>query len=235
MARRLALDGCSVAIADRAPADEIVSEISEMGGKGFTMWCDVGDADSVRRFADAALDRFGQIDVVVHNAGVYPIGPFDTLDWATWRRIMDVNLDALFHVTKAFLPGMRENGWGRIVAMASNTFHAGTGGMVAYVASKGGVIGFVRSLAAEVGADGVTVNAIAPSLVRTPGTSTGVHEDLGLFETVSASQAIAQTQLPDDLVGTLSFLTSDDAAFITGQTLVVDGGWARVSRTYPST
>lgn len=226
-ARRLAQDGRAVAIADLGPADDIAEEITQMGGQAFSMTCDVSDAPSVSRYARAVLDRFGHVDVLVHNAGIYPLGNFDDLDWETWRRIMEVNLDSLFHLSKAFLPGMRERGWGRIVAMASNTFHAGIPGMVAYVASKGGVIGFVRSLAAEVGEDGITVNAIAPSLVRTPGTSTGVHEDLGLFETVASAQAIRRSELPADLVGAISFLTSDDAAFITGQTLVVDGGWVR--------
>lgn len=99
--------------------------------------------------------------------------------------------------------------------------------MVPYTASKGGVIGFVRALAAEVGDDGVTVNAIAPSLVRTPGTSAGPHDELSVFEVLRQSQAIKRTEMPEDLVGALSFLTSEDAAFITGQTLVVDGGWMR--------
>ncbi len=111
--------------------------------------------------------------------------------------------------------------------MASNTFHAGTPGLSHYVASKGGIIGFIRSLAAEVGEDGVTVNAIAPSLTRSKGTTEGPHEEMGLFAMVAALQAIKRTQEPDDLLGALKFLTSDDAAFITGQTLVVDGGWVR--------
>ena len=111
--------------------------------------------------------------------------------------------------------------------IASTTFHAGSPGMSHYVASKGGLIGLLRSLAAEVGADGVTVNAIAPSLVRSKGTIEGPHEELGLFKMLAEAQAIKRTQLPEDLVGAISFLASDDAAFITGQTLVVDGGWMR--------
>jgi NAD(P)-dependent dehydrogenase (short-subunit alcohol dehydrogenase family) len=226
-ARRLAREGRIVAVADLSEATDTARLIEREGGTSFSRPCDVSDPESVRAYADAVLSEFGRVDILVHNAGIYPMGPFDELDWGTWRRIMDVNLDSLFHVTKAFLPGMREAGWGRIVAMASTVFHAGAPGMVAYSASKGAVIGFIRSLAAEEGAHGITVNAIAPSLVRTPGTSTGVHDELNLFEMISSGQAIPRVEVPDDLVGALAFLTSDDAAFVTGQTLVVDGGWVR--------
>jgi NAD(P)-dependent dehydrogenase (short-subunit alcohol dehydrogenase family) len=227
-AQRLAADGRAVGIADLTTAPETERLITESGADAFSATCDVSDPDSVRAYADAVLGHFGRVDILVHNAGIYPMGPFDDLEWATWRRIMDINLDSLFHLSKAFLPGMKQSGWGRIVAMTSTVFHAGAPGMVAYSASKGGVIGFIRSLAAEVGEDGITVNAIAPSLVRTPGTSTGAHEELGLFEMVSSAQAIKRVEVPEDLVGAMSFLTSDDAAFVTGQTLVVDGGWVRV-------
>ncbi|MEV4452587.1 MULTISPECIES: SDR family NAD(P)-dependent oxidoreductase [Streptomyces] len=226
-ALRLARDGHTVAVADLGPADETEKLIHEAGGEVFSARCDVSDPDSVARFATAVTDRFGDVDILVHNAGIYPIVPFEETDWATWRRIMDVNLDSLFHLTKAFLPGMKQHGWGRIVVMASATFHSGPPGMVAYTASKGGVIGFVRTLAAEVGEHGVTVNAIAPGLVRTPGTLSGPQQELGIFDALLTTQAIKRTGVPEDLMGTVSFLTSDEAAFMTGQTLVVDGGFAR--------
>ncbi len=226
-ARRLAADGHAVVVADLADADETERLVREDGGQIVSRRCDVSSADSVRALAEDALERHGHVDVLVHNAGIYPIAPFEQTDWETWRRVMDVNLDSLFHLTKAFLPGMREAGWGRIVVMASTTFHDGTPGLAAYTASKGGVIGFVRSLAAEVGEHGVTVNAIAPGIVRTPGTLAGPQQELGIFDMLRQSQAIKRTQLPEDLVGALSFVASDDAAFMTGQTLVVDGGWVR--------
>lgn len=226
-AQRLAAEGHVVAVGDLQTAEETEALVRDAGGEAFSARCDVAAADSVRTFADAVLDRYGRADILVHNAGIYPLVPFDETDWATWRRVMDINLDSLFHLTKAFLPGMREAGWGRIVVMTSTTFHAGSPGMTAYVASKGGVIGFVRSLAAEVGEHGVTINAIAPGLVRTPGTSQGIHDELGLFDMLSQAQAIKRTQTPEDLVGALAFLTSDHSAFMTGQTMVVDGGWVR--------
>jgi len=155
------------------------------------------------------------------------VSTFADMSFEDWRRVLSVNLDSMFHVCHELLPGMQEQGWGRIICIASTTFHAGTPGMSHYVASKGGLIGFLRSLAAEVGESGVTVNAIAPSLVRSKGTIEGPHEEMGLFDFVAQGQAIKRTQLPEDLVGAMSFLTSDEASFITGQTLVVDGGWVR--------
>jgi len=227
-ARRLAQDGHRVAIADLAPADETVAMVNGAGSEALAALCDVSSGESVRAFADAVAERFGHCDILVASAGIYPIAPLADTTWEQWRRVMSINLDSLFHLTQAFLPGMRQRGWGRIVAVASNLFYTGMAGMVPYVASKGGVVGFVRALAGEVGEDGVTVNAIAPSLVRTQGTLTGPHTEMGLFEIVRGQQAIKRTQVPDDLVGMLSFLASDDAAFITGQTFPVDGGGVRV-------
>ena len=149
------------------------------------------------------------------------------ISFAEWRQVIATNLDSVFLVTTAFLLGMRHQKWGRIICVASGMFHAGLPGSLHYVASKGGVIGFVRALAAEVGADGITVNAVAPGLIRTTGTSTGVHDRLGLFDSVSAAQAVKRTGNPADLAPAVSFLASDDASFMTGQTLLIDGGMAR--------
>ncbi|WP_433171481.1 SDR family NAD(P)-dependent oxidoreductase [Actinoallomurus sp. CA-150999] len=226
-ALRLARDGQIVAVGDLAPADETEQLIRKAGGEIFWEQCDVSDAGSVAQFVGSVTDRYGGVDILVHNAGIYPISSFEDTDWATWRRIMDVNLDSVFHLTKAVLPGMKEAGWGRIVIMASATFQLGSAGLVAYTASKGGVIGFVRSLAAEVGVSGITINAIAPGMVRTPGTIAGPQQQLGLFDAILTSQAVKRVGLPEDLMGAISFLTSNDAAFMTGQTLLVDGGLAR--------
>jgi NAD(P)-dependent dehydrogenase (short-subunit alcohol dehydrogenase family) len=141
---------------------------------------------------------------------------------------MSVNVDSLFHLSKAFVPGMVERRWGRVIAVSSTVFHTGTPRFAAYTTSKGAVIGFVRALATEVGEAGVTVNSIAPSLTRTPGTLAGPQGKLGWFEITREQQAIKRTQEPSDLVGAVSFFASDDAAFITGQTLPVDGGLTRV-------
>jgi NAD(P)-dependent dehydrogenase (short-subunit alcohol dehydrogenase family) len=223
---RLAEDGHAVAVADISPADDTIDLLRTRGGEVFAGRCDVASGESVQRFFAETKAALGPVEALVHNAGIYPMGSFEDTDWETWRRIMAVNLDSAFHLTKAALPDMKAAGWGRIVMMASSTFHMGSG-LVAYTASKGGVIGLVRALAAEIGEAGVTINAISPSLVRSHGTSQGFHEE-GRFERTRLAQAIKRTETPGDLVGTLSFLVSDDSAFMTGQTLVVDGGLARV-------
>ncbi|HVW48031.1 MAG TPA: SDR family NAD(P)-dependent oxidoreductase [Solirubrobacterales bacterium] len=226
-AERLAADGADVVVADIADGAETVALIEAAGSAGLAVRCDVSSAADVAALAAAAAERFGTVDILVHNAGIYPICEFKDMTFADWRKVLSVNLDSMFHVCHEFLPPMRAQGWGRILCIASTTFHAGTPGMSHYVASKGGLIGFLRSLAAEIGEEGVTINALAPSLVRSKGTIEGPHEELGLFDFVAGGQAIKRTQEPSDLVGACSFLTSDDAAFITGQTLVVDGGWVR--------
>jgi NAD(P)-dependent dehydrogenase (short-subunit alcohol dehydrogenase family) len=227
-ARRLGQDGHRVVVADIAPAEETRALVREAGAEVLVVRCDVASEESVLALAGAVRSTFGGCDILVASAGIYPIAPFEATSWEQWRRVLAVNLDSLFHLTQAFLPGMRERGWGRIIAVASNLFYTGMADMVPYVTSKGGVVGFVRALAGEVGEDGVTVNAIAPSLVRTQGTLAGPHTEMGLFEIVRGQQAIKRTQVPDDLTGTVSFLASDDAAFITGQTFPVDGGSVRV-------
>ena len=170
--------------------------LEETGSTVAAVRCDVSRADDVAALAAATEERFGHVDVLVHNSGIYPMGALLDTDWETWRRVMDVNLDSLFHLGHAFLPGMRERRWGRVVVMASNTFHAGVGGMAAYVTSKGGVIGSVRGVAGEVGANAVTVNAIAPSLVRPPGTSTSIHEGSGCSTRSPASPRSSAPRCP---------------------------------------
>jgi NAD(P)-dependent dehydrogenase (short-subunit alcohol dehydrogenase family) len=226
-AERLAADGANVVVADIADGSETVGLIEAAGATGLAVECDVSDGEAVAAAAAAAAERFGTVDILVHNAAIYPITMFADMTFEEWRKVLSVNLDSVFHLCHELLPPMREQHWGRVVCIASNTFHAGIGGMAHYVASKGGIIGFLRSLADEVGQEGVTVNGIAPSLVRSKGTIEGPHEELGLFEFVAQGQAIKRTEEPADLVGAMSFLTSDDAAFITGQTLCVDGGWVR--------
>ncbi len=224
-AQRLAQRGAHVVIADLADGEATRELCEETGAEALAVRCDLTDPDDVAALAQAARERFGAPDVLVHCAGIYPLQPFDEISFADWRRVMSVNVDSLFHLTKALLPGMRAGGWGRIVSMASTTFHTGFGGFTHYTASKGAVIGFTRTLAAEVGDDGVTVNAIAPGLVRTGTTEAGPQVEF--FDAVAQQQAIKRTEEPADMAGAMLFLTSDDAAFVTGQTLVVDGGWVR--------
>ena len=153
------------------------------------------------------------------------LSPIEEVTYEQWQRTQAVNVDGLFHLTQASLPGMRQARWGRIIAVASSTFFVGARSMTPYVTSKGAVIGFVHGLAAEVGADGITVNALAPGLTRTAATERDLPAEV--FADVLARQAIGRTGEPQDQAAVVSFLASDDAAFMTGQTLLVDGGEGR--------
>jgi (S)-1-phenylethanol dehydrogenase len=210
--KRLAAQGAKVVVADIADGAETVGAIKKSGGSAVAVRCDQTSEADVNKLRDTVERELGGCDILVHCAGIYPTAAID-------------NLDSVFLLVKAFLPGMKERGWGRIISVSSTTFHSGIGFNTHYTASKGGLIGFARSLASEVGDFGITVNTIAPGLTRTDTTINGKPGEFGWFEMIRGQQAIKRTETPEDLTGTLAFLTSDDAAFITGQTIVVDGGW----------
>ena len=229
IAVELARAGSAIGIVSRDPEHRQrgVEAVEEIGGRAVDVACDVREADQVEAAFAAVAESLGPPSILINNAGIYPFMSFDDMTFEQWRQVLSINLDSMFLVTKQFLPGMRAQGWGRIVNMASAMFHAGMAGCPHYTASKGGVIGLTRALAPELGPSGITINALAPSLVRSAGTSTGFHDGAGMFDVVASMQSIRRTQMPDDLSGVMSFLVSDDARFITGQTLVVDGGLVR--------
>jgi NAD(P)-dependent dehydrogenase (short-subunit alcohol dehydrogenase family) len=231
-AKRLAEDGAHVAIADLGDGRETIELVEAAGRKALAVVCDVSKEDAVTAMAKEVQAKFDHVDIVLNCAGIFPQLDFSAMTFAEWRRVLSINLDGTFLVTAAFVPGMRARQWGRIVNMASSTFGSVTTGFAHYVASKGGVIGFTRALAGDLAADGITVNAIAPGLTRSPGTIVrkprpGFANMDEEFLAVASLQAIKRVEVPDDLVGAMSFLTSDDAAFMTGQTLNVDGGRVR--------
>jgi NAD(P)-dependent dehydrogenase (short-subunit alcohol dehydrogenase family) len=224
---RLARDGADIAVLDLADGTETVAAVEALGRRAIAVSCDVTEPESVAAAATEVAERLGAADILVNNVGIYPYEAFTDIDLESWRRVMRVNLDSVFIVSAAFAPAMRETSWGRIVNIASNTFHAGDyPSYVHYIASKGGVIGFTRALASELGPDGVTVNGIAPGLTRTDNMAASRPD--GLFDEVAKTQSIKRPQEPDDVAGAVSFLASGDAGFITGQTLPVDGGFVRV-------
>jgi len=231
-ARRLAEDGVHVAIADIADAGTTVKMVESTGRKALAVKCDVTAPDSVARLAAEVKARLGAADIVVNCAGIFPQKNFPEMTFEDWRQVMSINLDSTFLVTAAFTPDMIARKWGRVVNMASSTLGSVVTGFAHYVASKGGIVGFTRAAATDLAPYGITVNAIAPGLTRSPGTLARaprpqfktMDEE---FESVAQMQAIKRVEVPEDLVGAVSFLTSDDAAFITGQTLNVDGGRVR--------
>lgn len=225
-ADRLARDGYNLILADLKPPAATAEAAEDCGVEALAVAADVSSPDAVAALHEQAISRFGRVDVLVNNAGWGQVIPFEDTTFDHWHKVFAINLDGVYLTCKAFLPGMREQGWGRVINMASNTLQLVLPwGFAPYVASKGAIVGLTRALATEYGPHGVTVNAISPGLTKTPGTTELFGGGTGAM---AEAQAIKRPEVPEDLVGTLAFLASDDAAFITGQTITVDGGMARL-------
>lgn len=221
-ALRLAERGHALVLSDRLSCEPLAERIRAAGGRAVALACDLGDAEDVQRLARNAQAAFGHVDVLVNNAAFMPMAPLPELTHELWRRILAVNVDAPFLLIQALAPAMAERRWGRIVNLASSTTWGPPPGMGAYATSKMAVIGLTRAMASELGGQGITVNAISPGLTRHPGSAANLPAEA--FESVRARQFIPRTEVPEDLTGALAFLVSDDATFITGQVLNVDGG-----------
>jgi len=226
LAERLAADGAAIVLADLDAGEETLTAVRGLGAPALAVQVDVSDEVDVAGLREAALGEFGRVDLLVNNAGIGRVEALEDITLSSWRQMMAVNLDAMFLTCRAFMPGMREHGWGRVVNVASNTVGIVIPwGFAHYVASKGGVIGLTRALASEFGPHGVTVNAVSPGLTRTPSTA---HMMRDRFDYYRREQPIKRSEVPEDLAGAVSFLASEDAAFLTGQNLVVDGGLLRL-------
>jgi NAD(P)-dependent dehydrogenase (short-subunit alcohol dehydrogenase family) len=229
IAMRLAQDGASVVIADLQKFDQAAAEIAKAtGSKTLGLQIDVSRETDVSKMASETMKALGRIDILVNNAAVFSsieLRPFENIPVDEFRKVMEVNIMGVWLCCRACVPHMRKGGYGRIVNLASGAPLKGVPLFLHYISSKGAVIAMTRGLAREVGKDGITVNSLAPGFTLSENVAKHeVHVKLG--EVTRLSRAIPRDETPEDLVGTVSFLASDDASFITGQTLVVDGGSA---------
>jgi NAD(P)-dependent dehydrogenase (short-subunit alcohol dehydrogenase family) len=224
IATHLADAGATVVIAD-INAEGAAAVARKLGEPSFAVTTDVGDPDSVMALHAEVTTRTGRIDVLVNNAAIVPFIAWDDVDFDSWRRILRVDLDGVYLMCRASSEIMRTRSYGRIVNIASNTFFAGTPNMAPYVAAKGGVIGFTRALATELGPYGITVNAVSPGLTASEGVLSSPHADA--FEFVGSLQALKRQAVPDDIAPAVAFLASEEAGWITGSTVNVDGGHVR--------
>ena len=220
---KLSAEGAAVAVADINGAGATEAAAAQPNAIGLTV--DVSDPTAVNEMVAATVERFGRLDILVNNAAIVPFTAWDDIDFAEWRRIMAVNLDGVFLTCRAASDEMRKAGYGRIVNVASNVIVAGTANLAHYVAAQGGVFGFTRALATELGKYGITVNSIAPGLTETEGVLASPHAEA--FDFVQSLQAIPRRGLAADIAPAVAFLASEEARWVTGSMLVVDGGHTR--------
>ena len=221
VALALAERGARVIATDLKPPQETAGKI---GPTATALQLDVAQEEDWRSASIRSLD-VGEVDIVVNNAGYFPNRRIEELDLPTWRKTMATNLDSHFLSAKYFLPALKKKKWGRFVGISSNMVGLAIPGMSHYIASKMGIIGFMRGLANDVANDGITANAVLPGLIHTQATAPQSEEEK---RATWEQQAIKRMGEPGDVTGAILFLTSDDAAFITGQAIVVDGGQYRI-------
>ncbi len=221
--QRLAAEGARVVIADVLDGVEVVKEIEKANGEALSLRVDVSKEEDTVQMAQQTVKRFGRIDILVNNAAIFLSinrRPFYELSAEEWDQVTSVNIKGPFLCAKAVFPQMKNQGSGKIINISSTTALQGTPLFLHYVASKAALIGMTRSLAREVGEYGICVNAIAPGLVEHEGQT--VPKAFTEFQLKVRS--LKRLETPDDLNGTLVYLASSDSDFVTGQTIIVDGG-----------
>ncbi len=227
VAEALAERGAALVIADVAGAVDAAGRLAAQGARAIGVKADVASEHDTTAMADAAASAFGGVDILVNNAGIYASlkpKPFEEIDPAEWRRVMEVNVFGIFLCARAVLPAMKARGGGRIINISSGVAFKGNPNMAHYVASKGAVVSLTRALATELGAHRILVNSVAPGLTLSDGLRANPELMAGVKERSLRGRVLARDMLPADLVGAVAFFAGPDSAFITGQTLVVDGG-----------
>ncbi len=222
----LAAAGAAVACVDvdEERATRIAGAVEAAGGRALSVVADVSERSSVEAMAASVVREFGGIDILVNNAAVYPVRPWTEIAEEEWDRVLAVNLKGYFLCARACRESMTARGRGRIVNVSSVTFFVGFKDLLDYVSSKGGVVGFTRALAREVGPEGTTVNAVAPGAFPTDAEK--IHPDPeGYNQWILDQQSLKRRGRPEDVGSLVVFLASDAASFITGQTILIDGGW----------
>jgi 3-oxoacyl-[acyl-carrier protein] reductase len=227
-AQGLAQEGAKVVVADiqEAEAQKVAADIKKAGDEAIAVPVDVTSVEKTQAMAQAALHAYGRIDILVNNAGLYSAlkkKNFMEIDPDEWDRVMAVNVKGLFLCVKAVYPAMKQHGKGKIINISSGTALSGSPLFLHYVSSKAGVLGFTRALAREVGDDNICVNSIMPGLTVSGSNQEGVMTPEQLADR-RKRRCFQRDQYPQDLVGTVIFLASDDSDFMTGQSISVDGG-----------
>ncbi|MDP6178455.1 MAG: 3-oxoacyl-ACP reductase family protein [Desulfatiglandales bacterium] len=226
-AMRLSEEGAKVVIADILDSKSVQQWIEDKGGEALALYTDVSKEESAEEMAHKTVERFGRIDILINNAAIFSAivtRPFFEISAKEWDDVIRVNLKGLFLCSKAVYSQMKKQGKGKIINISSGTFFKGVPNFIHYVTSKGGVVAFTRALAREVGDAGICVNAIAPGYTTTDVLKErAIHDDVSTNLSVT-SRCFKRDETPEDLTGSIVFLSSDDSDFITGQTIAVDGG-----------
>ena len=222
IALALAQENYNVVVADIAAADSaaVAAEISALGFKSLAVSCDVSKKVEVEAMIAAAVKEFGTLDLMANNAGIFPFVPFADMTEENWDKVIDVNLKSVFLCSQAAAKAMTDGG--RIINISSIASFVGFAGLAHYCASKGGINALIRVLALELSPRKITVNAVAPGAIETPGASGGGDE---VKKQTVAMIPLARMGQPEDIAGAVTFLASDKASYITGQTIIVDGGF----------
>ena len=220
----LGREGAKVVVADLQldKAKSVVDELQALGAEGHAVEVNVANESAVKRLASETFDRFGRADILVNDAGIYPRALVVDMTEEDWDRTINVNLGGNFLCSRAFIPSMRAQKSGRIISIASGVAHYGAKGGAHYASSKAAIIGFVKALAREVGADGITVNAICPGIANTA-LPRSHRDEAELWERLRANP-LGHVLEPEDFVGPILFLASDAASYVTGQAINVNCG-----------